>query len=314
MARTCICYTTDQGYLFPSFVSAVQARRNSSPELADVCLVGFDTDPATQRLFGDACERAGVLFSACRRADIEDAPAMLGRLFLSSLLPAQYDRLLYIDGDTQITGSADPLLRAPVPDGTFYAAADPMTFLIDDDDKQAVDLRAHLTAIGLSPADARRYFNSGVIYAEREAWARVGHDAWKMFSSQPAATRFPDQDILNLVGLPHSLPMSLAWNFPIFLRNAAVEDVIRPRITHFMSRPKPWEGVFAPWTAVAFTPYREIVARFPGLAPYWHRMSGRQRLRYVVQQRYKQVLETIRWSRGMRHDRILAYEKSAVRF
>ncbi|NHO32695.1 glycosyltransferase family 8 protein [Acetobacter fallax] len=308
MAKVCVCYTTDTGYLFPSFVSALQARRNSSPDNADVLLAGFDLAPEAEHLFAEACRQSGILFAAHRQADIGDAPAMLGRLFLADLLPTQYDRLLYIDGDTQITGSLDPLLTTPVPAGKFYAANDPMTFFIDENDELARDLRAHLTSIGLSPADSKRYFNSGVIYAEREAWAKTGHDAWRKFSSQPAGTRFPDQDILNVVGLPNRLPLSLAWNFPIFLRNANVEDIIRPRITHFMSRPKPWEGVFAPWNQTAFTPYREAATRFPGLAPYWHRMNWRKRMRYVAQQRYKQMTETRNWSRGLRHDRILTYE------
>jgi hypothetical protein len=104
------------------------------------------------------------------------------------------------------------------------------------------------------------------------------------------------------------IPMSLAWNFPIFMRNAGVEAAIRPSVYHFMSNPKPWQGVFPPWRADANEPYREIVRRYPALAAHSPRMSAGRRLRYHVQQRYKKIGEVVTWGLSHRRRRILRYE------
>lgn len=234
---------------------------------------------------------------------------MLARLFLADLLPKNYDYFLYVDGDTQIRGPLDDLLLKPVPYGMFYAAADPMTFAGDDPDRLSRTIAAHFASLGLSSADARRYFNSGVIYAERSGWAHIGSEAWKMFSGQSGASRFPDQDVLNLVGLPHCLSMSLAWNFPVYMNSIRVVSKIRPRIVHYMSRPKPWEGAFPPWNAEASAVYDEVAFAYPETARYWRRMKRATWLRYHLQQHYKRVHAMVTWGFGAKRRRILAYER-----
>lgn len=309
MTTACICYTTDASYLFPTFVSAIQARRNVSSNVADVVIFGFGIDTATAERFSAACARCGVIFTAHAMSAIGSAPAMMARLFLADLLPAQYDRFLYVDGDTQIHASLDELMSRPVPNGRFYAAADPMVFALDDTDSHGRQIAAHFREIGLSAQDARRYFNTGVIYANRAAWAEIGQEAWRRFDAQPAASRFPDQDVLNLVGLPHCLPLSLAWNFPVFMMNARVAPIIRPRIIHYMSQPKPWDGVFPPWQSADHRIYTDVAAAFPDLVERVGTMGVGQRLRYHLQQRYKRVLEMITWGHSAKRRRILAYEK-----
>lgn len=308
--RICVCYTPDLTYLFPSFVSALQARRFASRHLADIVIIAFGIDPVAEAVFAEACAQAGIRFLSRREADIRGAPAMLARLFLADLLPEQYDYFLYVDGDTQIRASLDELLVQSVPHGRFRAAADPMTFARDDTDRHGRAIAAHLASLGLSPADARRYFNTGVIYAERHGWACIGEAAWDLFSGRTGASRFPDQDVLNLVGLPYCLPMSLAWNFPAYMNNARVASQIPPRIVHYMSQPKPWDGAFPPWNAEAWTAYHTAASLFPKTARYWRGIGRASRARYHLQQRYKRVLETFTWGFSVKRRRILAYERS----
>ncbi len=309
MRRICVCYTPDQSYLFPSFVSALQARRFTPRNLADIVIIAFGIDPVAEVIFAEACARADIVFLTRSEADIGGAPAMLARLFLADLLPKHYDFFLYVDGDTQIRGPLDDLLLNPVPYGMFYAAADPMTFVGDDSDRLSRTIAAHFASLGLSSVDASRYFNSGVIYAERTGWARIGAEAWKMFSGQSGASRFPDQDVLNLVGLPHCLSMSLAWNFPVYMNSIRVLSVIRPRIVHYMSRPKPWEGVFPPWNAEASAVYDKVASVYPDTARYWRRMKRTTWMRYHLQQRYKRMHAMVTWGFGAKRRRILAYER-----
>lgn len=308
MPRHCVCYTPDQSYLFPTFVSAVQARRHTSRHLADIVIIAFGIDPVAAAVFAEACARADIRFMNRSEADIHGAPAMLARLFLAELLPEHYEYFLYVDGDTQVEASLDDLLTMHLPHGMFRAAADPMTFACDDTDRHGRGIAAHFASLGLSPSEARRYFNTGVIHAERQGWARIGAEAWKLFSGK-AGSRFPDQDVLNLVGLPYCLPMSLAWNFPAYMYNARVASLIGPRIVHYMAQPKPWNGAFPPWNHGGWKAYGEVAARFPETAPYWRRNGRAKWVRYHLQQRYRRVTETFTWALSVKRERILAYER-----
>ncbi|NHN91226.1 glycosyltransferase family 8 protein [Acetobacter sicerae] len=310
MPKVCVCYTSDVGYLFPSFVSAIQARRNTSRDLTDILLIGIDIDPATQKIFSRLCDQNDIVFLCYTARDIGHAPAMLARLFLDDLLPTPYERFLYVDGDTQIRGDLDRLLKQPLADGTFGAVTDPMSFAVGDDDPAARSFLEHFSAFGFSDDDAKQYFNSGVLYADRAGWGRIGREAWEKFGLFQSKTRYPDQDVLNLVGRSHRLSMSFAWNFPIFFRNIGLDSIIAPCIYHFMSSPKPWDADLPPWDVTASSPYDEITGTFPELAPYRKRMSTGRWLRYTLQQRYKRWLEKREWS-GERVQRILAYEQTA---
>jgi hypothetical protein len=309
----CVCYTTDPAYLFPTLVSALQARRYSSAAKADVLIFSFGADHATERSFRTVCDAEGIGFVTVDMDRIDGAPVMLARLFLNDFVPAQYGQFLYIDGDTQIAGSLDPLIDAEVPNGWFMAANDPMTFAVPGHGGLSRDVAAHFGSIGISLDQPDSYFNTGVLRISRAGWDVIGSSAWALFRAQGSASRFPDQDVLNIVGGASRIPMSLAWNFPIFMLNSRVAAQIAPRIYHFMSNPKPWHGVFLPWNRDALAPYVDIVAKYPVLARYRSTMSLGRRVRYHLQQRYKNVLETLAWGLSERRVRIMAYETRVVR-
>ena len=114
----------------------------------------------------------------------------------------------------------------------------------------------------------------------------------------PANQRFPDQDALNIAAADRAITMSIAWNFPAFLRNGGIERTIHPTIVHFMAQPKPWQGAFPPWSHAETTPYGELLRDYPALVPYSRAMPVARRLRYMLQQRGKQVLEALSWGHG----------------
>ncbi len=310
----CIAYTTDEAYLFPTLVSAMQARRHASAAKADVVIFHFSISDRAERDFTAIGAMEQVRLIAVDPRTIEGASPMLARLFLNRFVPAQYDQFLYLDGDVQIQHPIDPLIAADVPPGRFLAANDPMTFMLGDRDGPSRDLAAHLHMIGLDHRHAEGYFNTGVLRIARAGWDVTGARAWKLVRDSGRPYRFPDQDPLNLVAADARLALSLAWNFPIFMRNARVEPCIRPRILHYMSNPKPWQGVFAPWGAAAFAAYARAVSDHPALAPYSAGLPLQRRVRYHVQQRYKQMLEAWTWGHGHRRKRILRYEAGALRF
>ncbi|NYF79929.1 glycosyltransferase family 8 protein [Granulicella arctica] len=308
----CVVYTTDSSYMFPTLVSAMQARQHTSATKADVIIFCVDLDRRTEDIFAAVCEQEGIGLMPVERTAIEGQTAMLARLFLDRFVPSKYRQCLYLDSDVHILHSLDPLMDVEVPQGHFLAANDPMTFLLADNGSLSRKLGQHLLSIGLSQEQSLQYFNSGVLRICREGWRTIGSDAWEQFQRMGRSSRFPDQDALNLVGAERRLPMSLAWNFPIFMRHSRVKAAINPRIEHFMSSPKPWHGAFPPWTSAAYRPYRSALKKYPSLAVYAHGMPASTRAVYHVQQRGKQMLETLTWGFSERRSRILAYEAECL--
>lgn len=233
---------------------------------------------------------------------------MLARLFLNRFVPPEYTQFLYLDGDVHILHSLDPLLETEVPPGYFLAVNDPMTFLLADHGSQSRDLAQHLRSLGLTDEQASRYFNSGVLRINRAGWDEIGADAWKHFQSAGGRGRFPDQDALNVVAVDKRMPLSLTWNYPVFMRNSRVESAIQPRIKHFMSSPKPWHGAFPPWTEKSCVPYADLLRAYPALTPFHRRMKWRARVTYHLQQRGKKYIETFTWGLSQRRARIFQYE------
>ncbi len=307
----CVVFTTDQGYLFPTLVSAMQARRHASPAKADVLICHFGIEAAAERIFAEICAGEGIGLRAVDPATIEHATPMMSRLFLDRFLPARYTQMLYLDGDVQISRSLDPLIEADVAPGQFLAVNDPTTFLLADRDRQSRDLARHMAALGLTPRQAGRYFNTGVLRINRAGWEAIGQRAWALTRDRPPS-RFPDQDPLNLVATDCHVPLSLAWNFPIFMRNARVAAAIDPCITHFMSNPKPWHGAYPPWDARACAPYDAAIAAYPALARYRQTLSLRRRVHYRLLQTGKKLAESRAWGHGARRARILDYERWAL--
>ncbi len=305
----CIVYTTDSTYLFPTFVSAMQARLHSSKHKADVTIYCIGVVQAVFDLVQPMCASEGITLIALDPKIIEGASSMMARLFLNRFAPAHYTDYLYLDGDIHILDSLDPLIDIDVPDGCFLAANDPMTFLLADDTPLSNDLRRHLHSIGFTKAEQLKYFNSGALRIKAKGWETTGLEAWNHFVRLGHGSRFPDQDALNLAGKHRRLPMSLAWNYPVFLRNSRIETKIKPRIKHFMSSPKPWHGSFPPWTQADCDPYQAAIDKFPALEALRPKpLSIRDRVMYHLQQNGKRIVESLSWGRSKRRTRILHYQ------
>ena len=204
-------------------------------------------------------------------------------------------------------------MAARLPGGKFLAANDPMAFAFTGYGATSRRISAHLSSLGFTDAQSHNYFNSGVIRASRSSWARVENAALQLHDEQARGRPFLDQDILNLAAADDRLPMSLKWNFPIFLLNAGVQEVIVPRIYHFMSQPKPWDGVFSPWNRDLLRPYLDTARRYPSMSKYVLTMTRLTSARYQLQQRYKQVVETFGWRLSAKRSAILNHDRNAAK-
>ena len=310
-ARVC-CYTTDEGYLLPTLLSASQARDALPRDVADVLVLCFGTASAATSAAAEFCAEAGLEFYLVPSAALDGNPMICARFFLSQFVPAKYREILYLDGDTQVDGSLAPLLSHPVAPGRILAVPDPMAVMIGSADGPWPARRAYFRSIGLSDPQQGAYFNSGVMRFRAADWEAVSRECLALCRREGARFKFRDQDALNLVVGLRGVPVSFRWNFPLFFLNFGAEAAIRPRIYHFMSNPRPWHGAFAPWGGAWHTPYKALAAARPELARTLKPMRGLQYGRYVVQQRVKRFRESRTWGTPAVRARIDAMEARAV--
>lgn len=280
MKSSCICYVTDNNYLFITLSSAIQARKNAS-SATDVILLSIDNNPAADT-YRRICDAEGIVFldvakqaGAALRDSLGDAyqstfsgrisAATLVRLIISEFLPGQYERLLYIDGDTQIYAPLGPLLDHPLPKGKFLAARDCTSVM-----RQAgLDVPERFTPdydrLGLPTSRQNMYFNAGVIVSGYDDWKVLGRRAFAYFIENNDL-KFHDQDALNGACWQQHLLLSSRWNFPRQFMHLRGRVDYRPEIIHFMANPKPWHGAILPWGFAEYRVYRDLIRRYPVLA------------------------------------------------
>ena len=314
MISRCACFLTDLGYLFPSLLCAVQARKFLDPESTDVIIVLFDSTSQTTELFSNICRQNGIILICADREILGGHSAMYARLFLSQILPEPYQRILYLDGDMQIGDSLNTLIQTELPENCDFAAApDPMAIQLHESKSDHPNIQRYFDGIGIKNTPERPYLNSGALLINRAPWAGIGRDALDYLAKSPSTCHFQDQSALNFVGHNRFAPMSFRWNFPIFFKNCGVESAIAPHIFHFMSKPKPWDGVFLPWNRSFVDPYTKLIAKYPELQAYLKKMSLSAHAKYLGQQYYKCILETLTWRYSGRRAAILEFE-AATKF
>jgi lipopolysaccharide biosynthesis glycosyltransferase len=171
------------------------------------------------------------------------------RLFISSLLPKELIKVLYIDCDIVVRTDISELYQT-VMDGYALAA-------VYQDDPLLTKNEVYAR---LSFPQEYGYFNAGVILINLEYWRENQIEMQFMHYIKKAFNRISmhDQDVLNAVLYQQTLPLASKWNMltPFFLRlvydfstekSMAYKDSIlktdryNPAIVHFVSRPKPWE-------------------------------------------------------------------------
>jgi lipopolysaccharide biosynthesis glycosyltransferase len=310
-ANACVCYLSDEGYLFPSLLSAIQIRKHVSPQKADVVMYYFGEPTSKSETFREIYLKCGLRFVRLPKSTIEQMPAMFARLFLDRFLEPEYQRILYIDGDTQVVADIEPLFDVELPPNKFCAVRDPTALAIECDRALFPEQAAYFESIGIGRSQVGEYSNSGVLLLDRTSWAALSADCLRLLKARKDPFRFPDQDLINLTANGRCLTMSFKWNFPVFLMNYGFEPIIDPRIYHFMSNPRPWQGSFPPWGPKWQSRYSELVREFPGLKPYFVSLPPAKHLKYYLQQHYKKVVEGRFWQRPDVHSRIIEIEKNA---
>ena len=296
----------------PTLLSASQLRRNLPADVADVVVVCFGGPTALTALAEAFCAREAIRFVLAPAAVMDGAPMVCARFFLTDIIAPRYREIVYIDGDTQVAGSLEPLLTHAVAPGEVLAAPDPMAVMIDSPRPPWPARRAYFDQLGVPPHRQSQYFNAGVLRFRRDDWEALSRECLALCLKHGAGFEFRDQDALNLVVGDRHRPMSFRWNFPPFFLNFGAEAAIAPRVYHFMSNPRPWQGAFAPWGRAWHQPYVAFLNDNPGLARSMPRLGHLRTVRYVAQQRFKRLMEARHWGVPAVRQRIAAMEAAAV--
>ncbi|WP_313614967.1 glycosyltransferase [Agrobacterium sp.] len=280
MNTQCIVYVSDVEYSFPTFLSAIQARKFANSK-TDVCVLmsekidNFkDLQALLQEKGVELVDAADALTDCLGHLNGEHfqgriSVSTMAKLVLCEVLPKHYTQIIYFDGDTQIVSSLYALESTFVPQGRFFAARDYMS------------IRKML----LGGADSH-YFNAGVLKFHRDGW--IGQEALALFASNPDACEGKhDQGALNYVCGRSLTLISNRWNFPKqFLH---LVDMSSLALVHYMAHPKPWHGTFFPWTEKESRVYVELRKAHPLFDALYRGISLDRTLMY----KYRSVREKI---------------------
>lgn len=159
-------------------------------------------------------------------------PAIVyARLALTKVLPANIDRIIYLDTDLLVRWPiellyAKDLFGAPL--GAVKEALFPFIPLRKDM-RQNADIFD-----GAEP-----YFNSGVLLIDLNAWRDVdfGKEIAALASNGTLSRLYYDQDLLNLIFKGRWTPLEWRWNV---IDAHAAHEALDPAILHFTYATKPW--------------------------------------------------------------------------
>ncbi len=105
MPNACCCYVIDAGYLFPTLMSAIQARSAIAVSAADVTILCIGQGRREIDLFAPICREHGIGLVSVPPSAIDHMPIMFGRFYLARLLDAHYEAVVYMDGDITVLGA-----------------------------------------------------------------------------------------------------------------------------------------------------------------------------------------------------------------
>jgi|GEM_PF-284475 len=140
-----------------------------------------------------------------KQANSTYTPAASYRLLAASLLPAEVDRVLYLDGDVICRSPLDALWQTELGENLAAGVNDPL---------QAM----HQQRTGITD-----YVNSGVLLIDLAAWRQenVTGQILDCFRQHAAELRYPDQDAINRVCRGRILHLPQKFNYPVSCNFAA---------------------------------------------------------------------------------------------
>jgi lipopolysaccharide biosynthesis glycosyltransferase len=153
------------------------------------------------------------------------------RLLAPRILPADIDKILYLDSDIIVRRSISDLWNTDLRDRALAAVED--AFWAPDGGY-----------VEMPPGS--KYFNSGVLLINLAYWRRnsVYERAMEFIRRNPEKLNYYDQDALNAILVDRWINLPALWNeharSTLYRAAARNKDVFDPAIVHFVGGDKPW--------------------------------------------------------------------------
>lgn len=285
-ARNVVVFCVDAPYLLPCAFMVDQLAADPSGGVYDVVVVQRDIDDATAEAFRTRAKRPvwTIAFRGERVGEPHDpqarhvSRATYLRLYLDDLLPAQYERILYLDTDMYFERHETArLFEIDLQDAVVAAAVDVALLM----EMVCPDLLPEFPRAWRGPEGIRRsraglglagdepYCNSGAMLIDRAGWRAAGlcQRALAFLEASPERCLFADQSALNMVLAGHSVELSPRYNFQPAHAYARLGALFEPVIRHFCGPQKPWNSHL--WPAEISSAYQEWLrsSEWPGPFP-----------------------------------------------
>jgi lipopolysaccharide biosynthesis glycosyltransferase len=300
--NTAVTFVTDDGFLIPSIVAALQIiDQPAVTEVADIfiLMVGIDSKKSSEveRLLANK----QINFASLAASSFMPGPDVffntthvpktaLGRFAIHKALPAQYENIIYLDGDVQIVGDIAPLVRIRMPPGHIAAAPDFLWLTEDDIGKFWRTHKEYLLSLGIQ--DPKKYFNSGVLAADRATWAQKSEEALQYFARNSQLCFYHDQSALNAVFAGSVRYLSPVYNYGSMYASLGLHDELQPKIIHFTGGGKPWRYFGPPWNGNFYYVYEQFLKHYPTLSSYIEMPNQRQRTSTLGELNFREMLLT----------------------
>lgn len=191
--------------------------------------------------------------------------AMYYRLLAGRILPAQLDRILYLDPDMLITGSIRPLYDTDMGENLYAACIH----------KGLVDFSTPVNKIRLSTYETEGYFNSGMLLMNLERIREIVFPQviFDYVKQNHALLILPDQDVLNslygrhILALDEQLYNYDARKYREYLLSSSGEHdktwvMQNTVVLHFCGKKKPWHSGYRGRFAMLYSHYMQLSRRY----------------------------------------------------
>lgn len=267
-----ILVTLDRNYLQPLRVMLGSLYLNNPGETFEIYLVGDGLQAEDWADLERLCARRGALHPVTVPEDLFAAApvvryysrAMYYRLLAAQLLPAELDRVLYLDPDILVINPLRPLYDTNL-EGKLMAASV---------HRGLTDISSRVNRLRLDTPEAEGYFNSGVLVMDLAAMRRR-MDPAEIFAyarDHADVLILPDQDILNGLYSTELYPVEeRLWNYDARrfdryqLSSQGEMDMDwvmdHTAVLHFCGKRKPWHKSARGRFSALYKHYQRLLTR-----------------------------------------------------
>jgi lipopolysaccharide biosynthesis glycosyltransferase len=225
------------------------------------------------------------------------------RLSVGRLLPADLDRVIYLDSDLLVVKDLVPMWDTAL-DGNVIGAVRDFTSIIAGPSQK---LGEGMRSAGMSAAEP--IFNAGVLLVDLHAYRdqKIEDKCVEFVSRFGSEIRFGDQDALNAVLHKRWKTLDFRWNLQMgtldeLMNQPQLSDADRkslreeqPAVLHFTGAAKPWNSGLRSRHCVAYVQYVQKIGWYGQSGfRFWQTWRLIQCVRTVLMNRWQVLLANVR--------------------